>query len=351
MFQTLRTADLPVTERFRFWRDMIVSEFMPMHVASRRTADFNATTRVARLGAVTAFAMEHSPIDRVARTSAMVRQGDPEKYLIVLNIAGRHYFDQGGRSVVAGPGDITLFSSSRAGHVVLDPRSSAQRRAVLTIPHRALPLKPAKVERLAGVPIPSDSGTAAIVAAHLRAVVTGDRIAPESAGRLGQVSLDLVSVMLAEWLGLSRQLPAETHQSALLNRVQSFISERLGDRALTPEAVAAAHHMSLRSLQRLFEARGETVSGWIRRQRLERCRRDLSDPDLAAQPISNIMRRWGFAESAHFNRLFRQAYGVSPSEFRHQRARGPVGDAATPAPARRTRRGRQAAVQAPGMSP
>lgn len=331
MFQIIRTADLPAAERFRFWRDMLASEVMPMRVTSRRTADFHAITRVARLGVVTAIAIEHSAINMVERTSRMVRETDPERYLMVMNIAGRHYIDQSGRRALAGPGDITLFSSSRAGRVVLDPRSASEHRAVLTIPYRALPLKMAAVERLMGVPIPSDSGTAAIVAAHLRAVATGDRISPETAGPLGRVTLDLVSVMLAEWLGVSRQLPPEANQRVLLRRVQSFISDRLGDRALTPEAVAAAHHVSLRSLQRLFEAHGATVSGWIRRQRLERCRRDLSDPQLAAQPISSIMRRWGFGEAAHFSRLFRQVYGVSPSEFRHRMASGPEIDAATPA--------------------
>ncbi len=39
---------------------------------------------------------------------------------------------------------------------------------------------------------------------------------------------------------------------------------------LSPAAVAAAHHISLRSLHQLFHDEGLTVAGWIRQRRLER---------------------------------------------------------------------------------
>ena len=60
--------------------------------------------------------------------------------------------------------------------------------------------------------------------------------------------------------------------------------------------IAAAHHISLRSLHQLFHDEGLTVAGWIRQRRLECCRRDLSDPALAARPVAAIAARWGFLE-------------------------------------------------------
>ncbi|HEX6452329.1 MAG TPA: AraC family transcriptional regulator [Trebonia sp.] len=33
--------------------------------------------------------------------------------------------------------------------------------------------------------------------------------------------------------------------------------------------------------------------------------------------MAAIARRWGFADSTHFSRRFRQAYGMSPREWRH----------------------------------
>jgi AraC-like DNA-binding protein len=40
----------------------------------------------------------------------------------------------------------------------------------------------------------------------------------------------------------------------------AFIWENLGDPNLTPGAIAAAHHISLRYLHKLFHAEGQTVA-------------------------------------------------------------------------------------------
>jgi len=60
------------------------------------------------------------------------------------------------------------------------------------------------------------------------------------------------------------------------------------------------------------------VCEWIREKRLDRCRRDLGDPALASETVFSIAVRWGFTSQAHFSRLFRATYGVTPSELRHE---------------------------------
>jgi AraC-like DNA-binding protein len=90
--------------------------------------------------------------------------------------------------------------------------------------------------------------------------------------------LDLFTVALAARLDRREQVPAGIHQRALLLRAQAFIEARLSDPTLSPGAVAAANYISVRSLYKLFETQGQSVAGWIRQRRLERCRRDLLDP-------------------------------------------------------------------------
>jgi len=98
--------------------------------------------------------------------------------------------------------------------------------------------------------------------------------------------------------------------------VQAFIQQNLGDPQLSPGAIATAHHISLRSLHQLFHDEGLTVAGWIRQRRLERCRRDLTDPGLAARPVAAIAATWGFASAADFSRAFRATHGMPPAEYR-----------------------------------
>jgi AraC-like DNA-binding protein len=112
--------------------------------------------------------------------------------------------------------------------------------------------------------------------------------------------------------------PPRTRGRALLDQVQAFIQANLGNAQLTPGAIAAAHHISLRYLHKLFHAEGHTVGGWVRERRLEQCRRDLADPCLAARPIHAIAARWGYTSPAHFSQAFRRAYGLSPRQFRRQ---------------------------------
>ncbi|MEV6810390.1 helix-turn-helix transcriptional regulator [Streptomyces sp. NPDC051132] len=80
--------------------------------------------------------------------------------------------------------------------------------------------------------------------------------------------------------------------------------------------IADAHHLSARTVQRLFQQQGTTVSAFIREQRLNRCRRDLADPSLAHHSIRSVAARWGFPRPAEFTRTFQADTGLSPSQYR-----------------------------------
>jgi AraC-like DNA-binding protein len=135
-----------------------------------------------------------------------------------------------------------------------------------------------------------------------------------SAARVGTVVREALTVALANRRDV-RAVPC-ARRDALLARIRAFIETHLGDPELTPAGVAAAHHISLRYLHRLFESQPHGVAGMIRELRLERCRRDLLDPAHADRTVAAIAARWGFASAAHFSRVFRAAHGLPPAEFR-----------------------------------
>jgi AraC-like DNA-binding protein len=132
---------------------------------------------------------------------------------------------------------------------------------------------------------------------------------------LPAVVLDVVTVALAERMGAPAAVQ-DVRRDGLVGRIHAFIESHLGDPDLTPAGVAAAHHISLRYLQKLFEPESHGVAGVIRQRRLERCRDDLLDPAQCERPVAGIAARWGFSSAAHFSRVFREAYGLPPAAFR-----------------------------------
>lgn len=105
-------------------------------------------------------------------------------------------------------------------------------------------------------------------------------------------------------------------RAGVLHRVAHTIERRLAEPELGLAEIAAENGMSVRNLQKLFEAFDKTFSTYVRSRRLERCRDDLASPLLGQLSISEICYRWGFTDPAYFSRTFREEFSVSPREFR-----------------------------------
>lgn len=139
--------------------------------------------------------------------------------------------------------------------------------------------------------------------------------AGEPGPRAITVVLDVLATTAAERPAEGAVLPDVRHGD-LVRRIHAYIDSHLGDPGLSPAVVAAAHHISLRYLHKLFEPEPHGVAALIRQRRLERCRDELLDPGRADRPVAGIAARWGFSSAAHFSRVFRDAYGMPPGAFR-----------------------------------
>jgi acetamidase/formamidase len=71
-------------------------------------------------------------------------------------------------------------------------------------------------------------------------------------------------------------------------------------------------------LQKMLESAGANFSQHLRERRLARAHADLESPLEAQRSISEIAYRYGFSDSAHFSRVFRQRFGLAPRDFRRE---------------------------------
>jgi AraC-like DNA-binding protein len=305
-----RSEGVPETELAEYWRHVIGDHFIPFDPIG-----VPDQIRTGEVGAVTVAELTATGRGGAKRTTTHIRRSDPEMYKVDFVAEGQAVIEQNGRQAALVAGDFSLVDMSRPASWAMD----GVRVVGVLFPRSMLPLRGNELDRVTAVRIPGDRGTGALVSSLARQLVRhlGDYGATDGA-RLGTAVLDLLTAGLATRLDRADHLPEGTRQRALLARIRAFIEARLPDPELSPGTIARAQYISVRYLHKLFEAEQATVAEWIRRRRLERCRRDLLDPALLAEPVGAIGMRWGFRDAGHFSRLFRTAYGMPPAEYRER---------------------------------
>ncbi|MFD5815925.1 helix-turn-helix domain-containing protein [Streptomyces sp. NPDC127038] len=316
MWSVLSTCEVPAGERFDWYSDIVSREVMPAALSSEQPAEFQGEAAVLDLGDVRVSRFSLSPLQS-RRTAAMIRRGDPEQYQLALLRKGATSLSQHRNECVIGLGDLMLWDTSRPSYNRMSATGGQVQATILLLPRDIVPLRTQRLDQVLARRIPGGEGLAAILSSFMTALEDhGAECGPQELRRLGSVAVDLATACLAQHIDTEDQLPAEVRTQALVQRIHAFIEHNLGDPELNPSAVAAHHHLSVRTLHQLFHDRGESVRARIRRRRLERCRSDLIDPGLRARHVSAIAARWGFSGPAVFSRSFREAYGISPTEFR-----------------------------------
>jgi AraC-like DNA-binding protein len=312
------TDGVPAGERFGFWREVNSRTWVPLgaRCEPRLEGTFRGRMNIYELGPVQVTQMTTTPYG-VHRTPHHIRQADPELWKLTLGVRGAGVVEQDDRQAEFTVGDLVLYNTSRPYSGVLASDIPASQILILRFARSLLPLPPRELRHLTGVRIPGTHGIGALTSQFLLQLAQHiDEYSPTDAARLSTLALDVLAATFAHELDTGASVPPETRRRALLARIHAFIRKNLGDPELTPGSIAAAHHISLRYLHKLFHEQGLTVATWIRERRLERCRHDLADPLLAAHPIGAVAARWGFHSPAHFSQVFRSAYGLSPRQFR-----------------------------------
>ncbi|POX46724.1 helix-turn-helix domain-containing protein [Streptomyces sp. Ru72] len=316
---TVYTTDsVPTHQRLAYWRAALSRTFAPVAVAVSDEV-CAGTIRTSRLGHLRVAAVDGEPMS-ARRTPQPTAPDQEERLVVTLVVRGVAVVLQDGREAHLRPGDIVLCDTARPLRIEFPHPFETKS---LVVPRRLLGLEESDLRRLTATPIHADTTAGSLLGPFLAQLVDSAATYPSATGvALARHVVDLLTVLIEERL---HQQAGDAPSAAreMLARIQVFIDRHLADPDLTPEAIARAHQISVRYLHKLFQTEDVTVSRWIQRRRLQECRRVLARREAAGRTIAAVARQWGFTSPAHFSRVFRDVYGMSPVEWRDSAARTP----------------------------
>ena len=297
---------------FDAWCDVLSANDIPMQIECARRDTFRAEMRTRNLGGINFFDIR-ADAHRAVRTAALLNSDDTRVYGVTLQIEGTSSLTQDGQTSILQPGDFALYDSTREFERDFP---EAYRCFIVRFPHSMMQLPSHTLSSVTATRFGAKDGVGVVVSPFLAETANNlSELSGWTGVRVAHALIDLVSSALAEKL-TDAQIASANPRAHAFVRVCEYIMQNLGDPTLSPDVIAHANFISTRQVHKIFHAERITVSQFIRDRRLEECRRQLADPADAHLTVGQIAAQWGIYDGAHFSRIFRNAYGISPREYR-----------------------------------
>lgn len=249
---------------------------------------------------------------RIASTPMRYERATPssktDSYFITLTLCEEAYLEQGGRHSIQRSGDIVIYDGAKP-YTCSFPAGDDQ--IVLAVPRQKLLGHLGRSEQLVSRTLSSGAPLGRLAGTMMREVLDTGPLPCNAAERLGESVLEVIANAFE--VTFLEQETRPHHHVEQLKRAKRHVLSNLGDATVTLDTVAHAVHISPRTLSRLFAREGETFSRWLWRQRLEQCHALLVNRQCRS--VTEVALGAGFANVAHFSRVFRQAYGFPPSRL------------------------------------
>jgi AraC-like DNA-binding protein len=284
------------------WHEVLTRTYgvgFDVRAAPRHGERFTASASRWSLGALALVRTTHDP-GTGRRGAAEIAATDDDVVGLLYLRTGALGLRFGGREATLRPGQLVLWDGAqRGGFTAFGPVDNQ----TVVIPCDRLRAVAPGYERLVGRPFAASDPSVRVIGQFLSSLPlsVGDL---DSAGRsaVGDATVNLARAVL-----IPREAATDRPAPALLTAVRLYIDHHLADASLSPESIARANAISLRTLHRLFEQTDTSVQTAIRQARLERCRADLLRG--GDESVTAIAMRWGFRNMSSFSRAFRLEYG------------------------------------------
>ncbi|MGH9717137.1 MAG: helix-turn-helix domain-containing protein [Candidatus Acidiferrales bacterium] len=325
--QIVSTDGVRASDRREFWQSGGSSLFGALQLEQHSREPFDANFSYARLGDLLFCRLAARVSHRAVRTKAVALRDDRPFLKAVLQTKGRSVIAQSGCTTPLLPGEWAIYDAGAPYSVAL---TAGAEFSMILVPREKIVTRGFDVRRLVLRPFSARRGLGKLIWSLLDTTI--EQIA-ELHHRSGFDVAEIVAQMfrMALFDSFDGRDPVNS-SNALRERVKFYISAHLSDPDLSIAKLAELTHCSKRYLHMIFRPEGVSISDFILKSRLERCRAELLSPSGVHRSITDIAYSWGFNNSNHFSRCFRRQFGVAPRELRNGGGWWPRVAAATTTP-------------------
>jgi AraC-like DNA-binding protein len=310
-FSLFTTANLRPRDQFDAWHQSISVIFDTEPLADRAVEQgFNASVRAYHLGALMVTRVDFDG-QRFVRDRRKSLLDGLDHYLVQLYATGGLVGTAEGRERVLRGGDVQILDLSRANTT----EAAASATIAVVIPRDTLRMALPGAGDLHGLVLRGDDGAGGLLADHMRSLLArADAITVPDAPAIAQATTDMIGACFHS-TAETRARAQTAVELAMLDRIRRHIETNLKASTLDADSLCTVFRLSRTTLYRLFGPLGG-VAAYIQERRLARAHVELANPALGHRHIYDIAYDCGFTNEAHFSRVFRRAFGMSPSDAR-----------------------------------
>ncbi|HZX85966.1 MAG TPA: helix-turn-helix domain-containing protein [Reyranella sp.] len=326
-FSLFTTSRLRPRDQFEAWHESISVIFDVAPPAEHQPdSGFAATVRGWHLGGLLISQVDFDG-QRFVRDRRKTIADGLDHYLVQLYATGGLVGEAGDQGRVLNGGDVQILDLTQSNVTQAAPSGTV----AIVVPRETLDQALSAPGDLHGLILRGHSGMGGLLGDYMHSLVS-------RAESMTLAEAPLVAQATTEMIAACFQSSAETTERAraaidqtMRQRIQRHISAHLDSPALGAEALCAQFRISRSQLYRLFEPLGG-VAHYVQEQRVTRACAELCNPAHDHRRIYEIAFALGFSSEAHFSRVFRSTFGLSPSDVRG-RAQATRVDRTRPEPA------------------
>lgn len=309
------SALLRPTASLADWSRHIERAFGPMRLAASRRAEFSGSFVPLSVAGLDLAAVTGNVL--AVEQPRVSNAPDACDWFLVTSLHGNTRIAHAGREVAFGVGDFVLVHEAADRRMRFEgPFHHLSIRLPARFVAEHLEIERADAPRFA----PSRSALSRALAPLLRVLTEQPRASAIELDGLRDAAHELIGALLRAGADERTRDALVGPHARRLERARAAIAAHAADPTLSVERIADLAAVSVRTLHRLFAAAGTSVGASLREARLQRFRRDLADARHRERSITEIALQSGYADTAYAARAFRARFGVTPTEFRAERA-------------------------------